>query len=384
MINDKAKVKAVMLLIQHLRQAAYRQLNGSFRRWERTTAFAGLLPKSTHGGLRQKEKATTWLSSRLLEEERSIAACAQATRVLQGARLLYLWSQRKRKQAKSYAFSLLQMNFTQPALAGQTHFRSSVARSSCGSTSITSNLQQVIAQEQQPTLNPTAVAEEAMSLWYPPVQAATESRGPAASRSSLHRTSGAGARSSTSFPTEGFDAPAPQRYSTVSGGNGATRYSMGAASMSQCPQFLSLPPPPEVPCAKPPQTPMFPESLHPPGGPQPEAVPPPQQEEGSTTDAESEQSTQTQPSSAWPPAQAESHDSLHGLAHRFDRKDVGRRATLAAQALGVKKTAGRKTVAHAFRDAARVLHPDKGGSTADFQVINEAYGLMREVHAGNG
>mmetsp|Transcript_52818 Transcript_52818/g.123551 ORF Transcript_52818/g.123551 Transcript_52818/m.123551 type:complete len:515 (+) Transcript_52818:94-1638(+) len=363
-ISDKAKVKAVMLLIQHLRQAAYRQLNGSFRRWEKTTAFFGWLPKSNHSNVPRREKATTWLSSRVLEEERSIAVIGQATRLLQGARLLYLWSQKRRKQVKSYAFSLLQMKFQQPAIPGNMQCVAASNRSS-----LTSNFQD--SHHPQPMLD-NPVSEETLSLWYPPIQA----------RSSTARSS---TMQLSVLPSQGPESSAPPRFSTSSVASSAMRCSTAAFSMGQCAPLMSLPPPPlEAHTFRPPPTPMSPESLRPPGAPEPE----PPQEEGSTTDAESEQSTQTQPSSAWPPAQPESpgpesNDSRHGLAHRFAREEVARRATIAAQALGVKKTAGRKTVAHAFRDAARVLHPDKGGSTADFQVINEAYGVMREAHAGS-
>jgi len=61
------------------------------------------------------------------------------------------------------------------------------------------------------------------------------------------------------------------------------------------------------------------------------------------------------------------------ISSQFTAKDVAKRQTLAAKALGVSKEAGRKTVMKAFRDGARTHHPDKGGDKDDFQVLNEAY-----------
>jgi len=61
------------------------------------------------------------------------------------------------------------------------------------------------------------------------------------------------------------------------------------------------------------------------------------------------------------------------LSHQFQQKDVVGRPTIAAQALGVSKDAGRKTVTKAFREGARQLHPDKGGNTEDMQILNAAY-----------
>merc|ERR1711870_90277 len=63
---------------------------------------------------------------------------------------------------------------------------------------------------------------------------------------------------------------------------------------------------------------------------------------------------------------------------RLSVRDVAKRRTLAAKALGVDKDAGRKTVAKAFRKVALDEHPDKGGEKARFQVINEAYMKMRQ------
>lgn len=61
------------------------------------------------------------------------------------------------------------------------------------------------------------------------------------------------------------------------------------------------------------------------------------------------------------------------LSTHFQVNDVARRPTLAAKALNVSKTAGRRTIAGAFRQGAKSHHPDKGGQKEDFQVLREAY-----------
>lgn len=70
-----------------------------------------------------------------------------------------------------------------------------------------------------------------------------------------------------------------------------------------------------------------------------------------------------------------------GLSSKVTTAEVSKRRTIAAQALGVPKTAGRKTVVAAFRKGAKELHPDKGGCTEDFQVLNEAYILLNKACA---
>eukprot|EP00933_Yihiella_yeosuensis_P080708 TRINITY_DN94177_c0_g1_i1.p1 TRINITY_DN94177_c0_g1~~TRINITY_DN94177_c0_g1_i1.p1 ORF type:complete len:590 (+),score=113.25 TRINITY_DN94177_c0_g1_i1:105-1772(+) len=70
----------------------------------------------------------------------------------------------------------------------------------------------------------------------------------------------------------------------------------------------------------------------------------------------------------WDTHYDESRPSKH-----LSTEEVLRRRTLAAKALGVSRNAGRKTVAQAFRGHAKVHHPDKGGQTEDFQVVNAAY-----------
>jgi len=65
------------------------------------------------------------------------------------------------------------------------------------------------------------------------------------------------------------------------------------------------------------------------------------------------------------------------LRPSYDPLEAARRKTVAAEALGVRKTAGRKTVTQAFRKQVLAHHPDKGGSTVDFQAINAAYGRMK-------
>jgi len=64
------------------------------------------------------------------------------------------------------------------------------------------------------------------------------------------------------------------------------------------------------------------------------------------------------------------------LSNLFSVSDVARRETLAAQALGLSKTARRGTVAAAFHKCARKHHPDKGGKKDDFQVLREAYSRL--------
>jgi len=85
-------------------------------------------------------------------------------------------------------------------------------------------------------------------------------------------------------------------------------------------------------------------------------------------------------SAAGPPQQfvaaAYTNGSRAGISKEFSTRQVASRKTVAAQALGVQRHAGRKTVKQAFKDSALMLHPDKGGDKEDFQVINEAYRLL--------
>jgi len=67
------------------------------------------------------------------------------------------------------------------------------------------------------------------------------------------------------------------------------------------------------------------------------------------------------------------------LSHKFTVDDVSRRRTLAAQALGVRKTAAGHEVSGAFYKGARQVHPDKGGQKEDFQVLREAYARLRST-----
>jgi len=60
--------------------------------------------------------------------------------------------------------------------------------------------------------------------------------------------------------------------------------------------------------------------------------------------------------------------------------EAARRKTVAAEALGVKKTAGRKTVTQAFRKHVLKHHPDKGGNTVAFQAINAAYNNLKTTN----
>merc|ERR1719265_2596069 len=62
----------------------------------------------------------------------------------------------------------------------------------------------------------------------------------------------------------------------------------------------------------------------------------------------------------------------------YSAEEAGHRHTIAAKVLGVPRNAGHKTVTTAYRTGARKLHPDRGGKTQDFQVLNEAYGLMNQ------
>jgi len=66
----------------------------------------------------------------------------------------------------------------------------------------------------------------------------------------------------------------------------------------------------------------------------------------------------------------------NGFSKEYSTTEVGRRPTIAAKALGVAKDASRRSVARAFYEGAKVLHPDKGGAKDDFQVLNEAYMRM--------
>jgi hypothetical protein len=70
------------------------------------------------------------------------------------------------------------------------------------------------------------------------------------------------------------------------------------------------------------------------------------------------------------------------LHTKLSHNEVSKRRTLAARALGVSKDASRKTVAKAFRDKARVYHPDKGGDTDDFKLVNVAYKRLQNEIAG--
>jgi hypothetical protein len=69
-------------------------------------------------------------------------------------------------------------------------------------------------------------------------------------------------------------------------------------------------------------------------------------------------------------------DYMGNLSATYSVNDVARRSTLAAQALGVSKSAHRRTVAGAFYKGARKHHPDKGGDKEDFQVLREAYARL--------
>jgi len=94
-----------------------------------------------------------------------------------------------------------------------------------------------------------------------------------------------------------------------------------------------------------------------------------------THDGEPRKRTETQAS-----MQHQRHTvNLSGLAEKFTVNDVGRRATLAAEALGVRRDAGRSTVAGVYYKGARKLHPDKGGQKEDFQVLREAYAKLLSV-----
>lgn len=56
--------------------------------------------------------------------------------------------------------------------------------------------------------------------------------------------------------------------------------------------------------------------------------------------------------------------------------EVAKRRTLATQALGVNRDAGRRTVTKAFRSHVRSHHPDKGGDPKNFQVLHAAYSSL--------
>lgn len=70
------------------------------------------------------------------------------------------------------------------------------------------------------------------------------------------------------------------------------------------------------------------------------------------------------------------------LRDKLSHKEVSKRRTVAAQALGVSKDASRKTVTKAFHDRALLYHPDKGGDTDDFKLVNVAYKRLKDDTAG--
>lgn len=67
------------------------------------------------------------------------------------------------------------------------------------------------------------------------------------------------------------------------------------------------------------------------------------------------------------------------LGQRFCMKEVAQRRTLAAEALGIPRFAGRKTVGGAYRKAALQNHPDKGGTDACMQVLNAARAKLQRA-----
>jgi curved DNA-binding protein CbpA len=51
--------------------------------------------------------------------------------------------------------------------------------------------------------------------------------------------------------------------------------------------------------------------------------------------------------------------------------------------LGVPKGSDEKSIRKAFREKARKLHPDKGGSASDFRELYEAYEILRDTREEN-
>ena len=47
--------------------------------------------------------------------------------------------------------------------------------------------------------------------------------------------------------------------------------------------------------------------------------------------------------------------------------------------LGVAREADEKTIKKAFRQAALQAHPDKGGTDAEFQMVNEAWSVLGDA-----
>ena len=46
--------------------------------------------------------------------------------------------------------------------------------------------------------------------------------------------------------------------------------------------------------------------------------------------------------------------------------------------LGVARNADDKTIKKAYRQACLITHPDKGGTDAEFQAVNEAWGTLSD------
>jgi hypothetical protein len=59
----------------------------------------------------------------------------------------------------------------------------------------------------------------------------------------------------------------------------------------------------------------------------------------------------------------------------FTISDV-QRPSLAAEAMGIRKEAKKKTLADAYHKGVRKHHPDKGGRKSHFQVLREAYSVL--------
>ena len=49
------------------------------------------------------------------------------------------------------------------------------------------------------------------------------------------------------------------------------------------------------------------------------------------------------------------------------------------EVLGVPSDADEKTIKKAYRQAALVAHPDKGGTDAEFQQVNEAFSVLSDA-----
>ena len=46
--------------------------------------------------------------------------------------------------------------------------------------------------------------------------------------------------------------------------------------------------------------------------------------------------------------------------------------------LGVQRDADAKTIKKAYRQAALISHPDKGGTDEEFQLVNEAWNVLSD------